>query len=325
MIASEDLRDYAGLATQGLQLMFLKFSRDDERQADDLGLRYLVRADYDPHEMPPVFRTLERVSQAHGGGRIPVWASTHPDPGRRAERIAQDIQGLPAEARQGKILREEYLQRLEGLVFGSDPRQGYTVGSAYYHPELEFRLQFPDGWEIVNQRQAVFALSPSRDAVLVLTLAAEDSPEAESESFFRQQGIERGRQWRPGFHYFATVPTSEQPQRLVGLAGFFSHRDTTYRLLGYTTEEEWREHETELERSAASFSPVSDRRYLDVQPRRLELLRLPETMSFDSFARRYPSTVDETSLAILNGVSGDHPLEAGKLYKRVVGGDIPDS
>jgi len=75
--------ELVGLASQGLGLLFLKYGRDDERQADDLGLRYLVHAGYDPRPMGDVFDTLERVSASEGGGKVPTWLSTHPAPGDR--------------------------------------------------------------------------------------------------------------------------------------------------------------------------------------------------------------------------------------------------
>ena len=48
--------------------MFLKFGRDDERESDELGLRYMTRAGYDPNEMPKMFVTLNRISEKQGGG-----------------------------------------------------------------------------------------------------------------------------------------------------------------------------------------------------------------------------------------------------------------
>ena len=91
LIVPEQFQGALGAASVGLQLMFLKFGRDDERQADDLGLRYIDRAGYDPREMPGVFAMLGRVSTAAGGGRVPEWLSTHPNPENRAQRIAQAI------------------------------------------------------------------------------------------------------------------------------------------------------------------------------------------------------------------------------------------
>src|SRR6266550_1155940 len=81
----------AGLAGQALGVLFLKYSRDNESQADDLGLRYMRRGNYDPREMPHVFEMLTRVSQAQGGGRVPEWLATHPNPENRRGRIEQEI------------------------------------------------------------------------------------------------------------------------------------------------------------------------------------------------------------------------------------------
>jgi predicted Zn-dependent protease len=71
-VVSEDFRQYAGLASQGVSILFLKFGRDDETQADNLGLRYMTRTGFDPQEMPKVFNTLDRMSSAHGGQSMPT-------------------------------------------------------------------------------------------------------------------------------------------------------------------------------------------------------------------------------------------------------------
>src|SRR2546423_1096942 len=88
-IASSEFGRYAGLASQALGVLFLKYSRDNERQADDLGLRYMRRVNYDPREMPHVFEMLTRVSQTQGGGRVPEWLAPHPRPQNRGARTRQ--------------------------------------------------------------------------------------------------------------------------------------------------------------------------------------------------------------------------------------------
>ncbi|MCK4924176.1 MAG: M48 family metalloprotease, partial [Spirochaetes bacterium] len=87
MVLAPELQRFGQLASTGLGLMFLKFGRDDETQADELGLRYMGREDYDAEEMVRVMAMLDGVSQSSGGGRIPEWLSTHPDPGNRREHI----------------------------------------------------------------------------------------------------------------------------------------------------------------------------------------------------------------------------------------------
>src|SRR5881275_2326244 len=130
----------------------------------ELGLRYLWRAAYDPREMPHVFEMLTRVSQAQGGGRVPEWLATHPDPENRRGRIEQEVAALPQSFSGAAVNREEYLRRLDGLVFGNNPREGYFKENQFFHPDLRFRVTFPEGWTTNNGKQAVIAVSPQQDA-----------------------------------------------------------------------------------------------------------------------------------------------------------------
>jgi predicted Zn-dependent protease len=322
-IASEDFRQYAGLASQGLGILFLKFSRDDETQADELGLRYMVRDGYDPYQMPKVFQTLDRESQAQGLRATPEWMSTHPDPGNRVAAINARIAGLPPDQRQGTVGHEAYLRRLEGLIFGNDPRQGYTIGQIYYHPELAFKIEFPDQWQIINQRQAVGALSPNRDAAVVLTLSDKDSPAAALDAFFRQQGVERGQSRGRNLYTFRALDSQTGAATAEGLIGFLSHGGKTYQLLGYTGVATWNGYAQTMQHSMASFQKVTARRYLNVKPKTIDIVTLPKTMTLTTFAKNYPSTVEISELAILNGVNPDTKLEKGTLVKRIVGGELP--
>ncbi|MBZ0114490.1 MAG: M48 family metalloprotease [Thermoanaerobaculia bacterium] len=322
-VASRDVRQWGGLAGAGLQVAFLKFGRDDERQSDSLGLRYVVRAGYDPTEMPKIFHTLDRVSQAAGSGRIPTWQSTHPDPGARSQTIARAVSQLAPDEQRGTLNREIYLAHLEGMTFGANPREGFTVGSTFYHPDLAFRLDFPSGWQIVNQRSQVGALSPEKDAIVVLSLVQGSADQAAAE-FRNVGGIVMGSSMGRNMQRFETVSDNPNDQVLTGVVRFVEHRDVTLRLLAYTLDSRWRNAEQPLVDSVDSFGSLSDPRYLDVQPKRLELVELPRPMSLSDFAEAYPSSVDRTTLAIINGVSAEDVLEKGQVMKRIVGGDLPD-
>ncbi len=323
-VAGPQYGDLVNMAGQGLGLLFLKFGRDHEREADDLGLRYMTRDGYLPDEMPKVFQTLARVSAAQGAGRVPGWLSTHPDPGNRAIRISQQIAQLPPDPNRTRVNRETYLEKLGNMTFGNNPREGYAVGNTFYHPDMAFQLDFPEGWKIVNQRSLVAAVSPEEDAVVVLTVAQEDSPEAAHQAFFSQQNVERGDNWRRGFNYFRTAP-NEQQQRIVGLAGHFNYAGQVFRLYTYTGGDKWQARGRVMEGSAGSFKRLTQRRYLDVEPARVEIVRLDRAMTLAEFDRRHPSSIELAKLAIVNGVAEDARLERGTHVKRIVGGELPDS
>ena len=324
MILRPQLQNFGGLAQAGLELLFLKYSRDDEKQADELGLRYLTRAGYDPRPMTQVFRTLERA--AEGGGRVPAWLSTHPDPGDRGRLIAAAITELPAGQAGARIEREAYLQRIDGMVFGEDPREGYFKSSTFYHPGLRFLVEFPPGWKASNQKQAVGAVSPGQDAVVVITLANRPSPQAAHQEFFSQPGIQRGQAWRGdinGLPAYANAFAAQTDQGVLeGLAAFIPHEGKVFQILGYTPSSRWPRYESVITSSVGSFAPLTDRRFLDVPPQRLDLVTLPRPMTIEEFARRYPSTVSAQTLAIINEVEPGQLLEAGRKVKRVVGGEL---
>lgn len=327
-ILSPELRDYGDLAQMGLGLLFLKYSRDDERQADDLGLRYLRRDDYDPRQMPQVFELLGRVGAASGGGRIPDWLATHPAPEDRYERISSAVGRLGGDFTAARVGREPYLATLDGMVFGDDPREGFFDGATFYHPSLAFRLGFPEGWKTSNQKRAVTALSGERDAQVVLTLAAGDSPAAAEREFFAQQGVERGDSWRPDLRgldaagRFFAVPR-QQGERLVGAVAFVALGGRVFQLYGYTLESRWRTYDRTIAAAIESFARVTDRRVLEVEPKRIAVVKLPAAMALEDFARRYPSTVDVETLALINQVDPGARFAAGSEVKRVVGGELP--
>src|SRR6185436_14741374 len=194
MILKPELANFSDLAQTGLGLLFLKYSRDDERQADSLGLRYLTREHYEPREMPLVFETLKRVSESEvqSQGRVPNWLSTHPAPEDRVARISQEISQLKGDFSNAKVNRESYLRQLNRMPFGQNPREGYFLGNRFIQPDLGFEIRFPQGWKTSNQKAAVGAMSPREDAIVVLTLAEQRSAEAAAQAFFNQQGVVAG-------------------------------------------------------------------------------------------------------------------------------------
>jgi predicted Zn-dependent protease len=325
MIVRPELARFGDLAQAGMSLLFLKFGRNDEQQADDLGLRYMTRQGYDPREMVEVFSLLDRVGQASGEGRLPTWLSTHPAPENRAQRIlaaiqAQQLGGTRVEAR-------DYLRHIDGMVFGENPREGFFEGAAFFHPELRFQIRFPRGWRTQNQKQAVGAISPQEDAIVVVTLVQGTSAEQAADVFLRQQGIRPAGAERTRINGLAAVTAVFQAiagdTPIAGRVAFVEHDGKVYRLLGYTPSGRWRSHDPVFADSIGSFAPLTDRRYLDVQPRRLKVVEAPEPMTVEDLARRYGATVSTQVLALINHVAAGARLPAGQPAKVVIGGRLP--
>ena len=321
MIARPDLQGLGDLGSQGLGLLFLRFGRDDETQADDLGFQYMTRQRYDPTEMAEMFRTLDRT----GGdeGRTPQWLSTHPDPGNRVIRTQERIAAWQRPAEPLVLNREPFLRRLDGLVFGDDPQQGFFRQEVFFHPSLKFRLDFPAGWKTQNARAQVAGVSASQDAVIVLTLAGKDGPAAAARAFVSQQGLQATGSSNDRVNGLAatTVQFLAQTEQaiLAGYAAFVELDGTTYRVLAYTSRDAIRTHDAAFRRAIGSFRRVTDPEVLNVKPQRIRLVELRERMTLAEFQQRYPSVVPIEQLALINGVaSPSTSLGVGTTVKRVV-------
>jgi predicted Zn-dependent protease len=324
VLAPEEIRQFGDVFASGMGLLFLKFGRDDERQADDLGLRYLVGAGYDPRPMPGVFDTLDRVTEASGSDRIPAWMSTHPAPEDRSARMHDEIAELGGGFEGRPVHRDEYLEKIDGMAFGDDPRQGFFRDDLFLHPSLDFQLQFPHGWDVKNMRQAVIGKSAKGDAMVTLSLAREATPAEALEAFFADHDVAR---MPPKMGAISGLPTSGMGFKvavdqgtLTGRVGFVKYGDNVYQLIGYSAEPAWPSYETEVRNVLASFRPLVDQSARNAKPKRIQIVRPNRGMTIEEFAREYGSSVTVDKLLLINRLDPGQLLEAGRDYKVVTGG-----
>ena len=152
----------SGIVQQGIgtgsQLLTLRFSRTQEYEADDLGIRYLASAGYDPRALSDTLASLaaqnDLDSQATGNARsVPEWASTHPDPASRVSRAARgaEASGSTSTVRN----RDAFLAALDGVLYGDDPKQGVINGNRFQHPDMRLSFSIPQGFGMENGAQAV--------------------------------------------------------------------------------------------------------------------------------------------------------------------------
>jgi predicted Zn-dependent protease len=159
-------RPFTELGAGGLSVLFLKHGREAELEADRLGVEYGSTAGWDPSGVPRFLATLARVDALSERG-VPNWLSTHPDPASRVGK-AEPVAGKFAADGTAKRNRDQYLERINGLVFGDNPKDGIVRGNVFLHPVLRLGLEFPEGWEVTNSPDAVLAREPGTDHYMVL-------------------------------------------------------------------------------------------------------------------------------------------------------------
>jgi predicted Zn-dependent protease len=321
------LQSLGGLANTGLQLLFLRYSRDAERQADLLGFRYALGQRYDVREMAHVFESLQRVEAAQqaktGRSPLPTYMASHPGEPARIADVERRAAAVPA----GSATRVEsatYLPRLNGLIYGENPRQGYFQQNLFLHPDLRFHMSFPQGWQTQNLPQAVTGVSQRQDAIVQLTLAQQSrSADEAARRFFSAQGVQAGQGGQTTVNGLPAVVVYFQAQTqqgiVGGMVGFIEYGGNVYQLLAYSPAQLFQQYEGLFRQVIGSFGPETAPAVLNVRPNRVSIVRVPQAMTLAEFQRRYPSSIPIEELAIINQVQGPTAtLPAGAMVKRIV-------
>lgn len=323
-VASPTLRRYDGAAQQALGLMFLSYSRAHETEADQLGVEYATRAGYDPREIPATYAMLKRVSQA-AGSTIPPFLSTHPDPGDREVRTAE-LARAAAAGKMGLLIRQrDYLQHLEGLVYGRDPRQGYFEGAHYFHPTLGFEMEIPEGWKTQDSRAAMQAAEPSQKAGFQLSVArtgGTPTPAAFVQALVADGKIQHadGGSERPGGYdaWIGRLAVAGQNGPTILDAGFIRiSRGTMLQLIGQSAIP-GDDFDHRIMASLRSIRPLYDQARRDPLPSRVHLTDAPRAGAFaDVIAGLGPLGISADELAIINNVESGESIQGGKRIKLV--------
>jgi predicted Zn-dependent protease len=326
-VLSPTFGQFGDAAGSALGVWFLKFSRDDERQADQLGVEYTARAGYDPREVSNFFDVLRRLSEGSDRETMPGWMATHPDPGERvtATRAAaqQWISQLALTPERMTVNRDAHLRSIDGIVYGDNPREGFVEEGRFYHPELQFQIAFPQGWKIENTRSAVHAVAPNNAAQMQLELV--NAPQGTTAAGYAQQLAAKGLTPVSGGPvtingnraYLGLYNLSnESGAGIPAVVAFIEYRQRLYQILGPMADAA--RYRSPIEAAIRSFDRVTSQRILAVQPDHLRIYTARQGDTLDSLADRYANPrVTADDLALLNRLAASQPLTPGRLIKVV--------
>jgi len=325
-IFSPTFRQLSQAAEMGLSILFLKYSRDHEREADKLGIQYMSQAGYDPEEMSHFFELFVQM-EAGRDQVIPDWMSTHPAPPDRIEATAAQAQEIKQadSARQYRVGAEPFLQKVQGMIYGDNPREGFVEGGRFVHPDLRFQLDFPRQWKVQNSKAAVLFVEPQGGAAVQMTLVPPDvatSPEGVAQKIAQDQSIELVESRRSRIHgnqAFLGLYRVQDQRGVIGvMAAFISYGGNIYQIAGVTSEDSFPRFSQAFEDSLTSFRELMDRRILEVQPDRLRIHRSRRGETLRSIARSYVNErISLEELARINRLDPDRRLRAGTIIKLV--------
>jgi predicted Zn-dependent protease len=320
MIASKDFRRYSDLAQTGLSLLFLKFSRNHESQSDKLGVEYSTKIGYNSHEMANFFQTISRIQEQSGNG-VPTFLSTHPDPGQRYTKVHE--LSTKEQGKAGKtdlnVNRDEYLRKIDGLIYGEDPRQGYVENDVFYHPEMKFQFPTPKGWQTINSPTRVQIAPKDGKAVILLSLSNEKTLDAAARAAVSQDSLKviDSRNITVNGNNAIEMTADLNPQvRLVMY--LIQYNGLIYKFAGLSETPNFNYYQAAFVNCFKNFKALNDQSKINVKPERIKIqtvakdATLAETLkSFNMPANRHEE------LAILNGMPLKDTVKKGTLIKVV--------
>jgi predicted Zn-dependent protease len=332
VIAKPELAQFAETASQGLQLLYLKNSRDHESQSDELGVEYSSKVGYDAREMAKFFQTLDReMTYKSGNQRLPEFLSTHPDPGNRYTNVTELANKW--QSANGKtnmtINRNNYLNLINGIVYGEDPRQGFRENNVFYHPQLKFQFNTPAGWQYQNSPQHVTLAPTDGSALVQLSLGQGNSPREAAQTLVQNaklQVTESRDVTVNGLPAFAVIGTQSQQDQsgrtvptVAAVIYFIQYNNLIYQFIGASTPATFNNYVASFRSYFESFRPLTDPARINVKPDRIEVVTVSRNQTLRQFFESYklPAARFE-EYAIMNGMQLTDNLTQGMMMKIVV-------
>ncbi|MFO7978452.1 MAG: M48 family metalloprotease [Bacteroidales bacterium] len=330
MIASEEFARYGQYAMAGMQLLFLKFSRDDERESDELGAEYASKLGFDAKQMANFFEVLQKMNLENQESAIPNFLSTHPNPEDRYGSVLEYAETWQdsLDFNTWKVNRQSYLSMLDGMVYGEDPRQGYVDGSVFYHPELKFQFPFPAGWQLENLPMQVRIGPSERNALIVFNIVDQNSLQEAAQTTLQQLELEVQQTRNTTVNGMdaisaVSVQTSQnqstgQPQTIRVMSLFIDDNGTYYAFHGVAPQEVFDQFQPSFEATMMNFDRLSDPSRINVEPHRIRIVKAQNAGTLAEVFRRY--NVPEEKMeeyAFLNNMALTDPVENGQMVKVV--------
>ena len=322
-------RSFGELSGQALGVLFLKYGRDDELQADGLGAKYESTLGWDPAAIPGFLSTLGRLDEAAGDRRgVPNWLSTHPDPLTRVKDIQPTVDQLKAGGATFAANRDALWQRIDGILYGDNPEQGLARGNVFLHPVLRFRIDFPEKWEIANSPQQVVAKAPGADVFMLLEgvqkpqgrniqeIALNDMSNAGFRSVNGSRTTINGLEAYVGVYQGQLEGLGPVTTRV----GHIMHGKDVYLVAGLVAPNAFQQADNAFSASIRSFRPLSAAEAEDIRPDRVDLYVVRAGDTWQSIAERSGGAIKPATLAVMNNAAPNSQPQPGSRIKIVIRG-----
>lgn len=327
--------ELANLVNQSSQMYLLSYSRGQELQADELGVRYMGRVGYDPFGAPRMLQTLgdataldQRILGKEEAAQVPSWQRTHPLTSERVEVALREAREASANTSEALRRRDELLNAIDGMRFEDDPSQGIITGHEFKHGELGFGFVVPNGFAIENGSSAVRASGPGGSAIIFSGGRAEGNMSSQVQAVW--QNLTQGQ--AGGISNLQALDVNGMPaatgnarisnngtQLDLRIVSIDFGNGSAYSFVFVSPSDVTAQLSDDFKRTTYSFEKLSAAERASVKGRSIKVVTAQRGDNASSLAR-YMAYNDYQleRFMVLNGLEEDDVIEAGERLKIVV-------
>jgi len=312
----------AGVGELAGGLVLAPYSRNQEREADRIGQEMAAAAGWDPAGMGSFLDRLEREAELHEGQpRRTSFLDTHPSTGERVSNTASHAASLTRASR-APIAADQaaFLRKLDGLRVGLDVRGGLFREGQFVHPDLDFTIHFPEGWQAQNARSYVAAQAPRARAVVVVEVAEKAVEPLEAVRIFQEQTratFDREVE-RLTINGLRAAHGVVQGRQSTADLTWIAHGGRVFQIAGLAGSRDFKSYRQRFLATAQSFRPLTAGERATIKDTRLRVVSAREGETLAGLVQRRGSSWSVEQAAVSNGLEASAVLRKGQLVKLAI-------
>lgn len=294
-------------------LTILGYSRENEYEADELGILYEYQAGYNPEGLPVFLGTLKSMGDKEPS-QVEILLSSHPPTSERIKKIKDQIKGWDMA---GKELRSNhYKEMIDGLPLG---RGGIVQGNIYKNKPARCAISAPSGWQIKEADQGPLCLVQSKELSLTLSsiklkepLTTEKFAKAIEGQNSQLTKTEEGRIKAVNISGQIATYLSQEENKGYRI-GYFIKDDLAYLLVGLASLDKISLAQKEIDQIIKGFAILSQEELALLPENRLKIYTVKEGDDFKKIAQKF--SLGHLEIIQFNGFTEDAQLKAGDKLK----------
>lgn len=298
-----------------------QFSRNQELEADAIGIAALNEASFDPYSAARFQETMDAFSRLSTGGDVGDgsldFLATHPSTPQRIQLALGHARKFGPRG-QGDVAREAYLAGLDGMTYGDSPNEGFVRGNTYAHVGLGIAIDFPEGFAIENRPEAVLA---ARDDGAAVRFDGAEVPENQSLPDYLKSG------WVEGLDEASVRPVAingieaaiaqARVDRWIFDITVFRVDGAVYRILT-AVPAAGVDLASVASQTRQGFRILTPAERAEIKPLRVRIVRASAGDSVASLSENMAGFDDrESAFRVFNGMTPADRVKANELYKIV--------